>query len=106
MLLVNQMQPGERDQRVLDAVASVRPQAKIVQFLADTPSQSEDIIALLVDDDVVVSFELSRVDHSAPATEIEVEDVRTYARQVRGIHAKQLIKARAFAKAAVKRTSL
>lgn len=99
------MQLSERDQRVRDAVASVRPQAKIIQFPADTPSQLEDIIAVLVDDDVVISFELSRIDRSAPAAEVEVEDVRTYARHAKSTNAKQLVEARATARLELQRQS-
>ncbi len=103
--LIKSTQPSERDQRVVAAVASVCPQAQIVQFLADTPGQCEDFIAVLVDEGVVVGFELDRLDLLAPARDVTVSDVRTYARQARGIHAKELIKARAIAKEELKRRS-
>lgn len=103
--LLKSTPPSERDLRIVAAVASICPQAKIVQFLADTPGQYEDFITVLVDEDVVVGFQLDRIDLSAPARDLTVDDVRTYARQVKGIRAKELVKARLTAKKERERTS-
>lgn len=60
-----------RDARIYRAVRRIMDSGSVFYVLADTPGQREDYFSILVDDDVVVHFELDRNDPAALPTEVE-----------------------------------
>jgi hypothetical protein len=63
--------------RKYDALKSIAD-GSVFWVLSDTPSQFEDIVAILVDDRLVVSFELPREPEDAKPVEIEFQSLDDY----------------------------
>ncbi|MBL9098533.1 MAG: hypothetical protein JNK07_16505 [Alphaproteobacteria bacterium] len=76
--------------RIFEAVRAICPNGQVFHLLTHTIGQAEDVLAVLVDTDVVASFELNRLQPEASATEIEVRPVATYRKTVRGLKAREL----------------
>lgn len=66
--------------RIYNATKSIVGEGKVHFVLTDTPEQTTDVFRVLVDDKVVVAFELDRNDVEAVPTEIVVYRVDEYRR--------------------------
>ena len=74
-----QPESDARDAQIYRAVRRIIDGGSVFYVLADTPSQREDFLSVLVDDKTVVDFELARNDPEALPTDVKqysVEDWR------------------------------
>ena len=72
---------GDRARKLVAIVDQLLPGGSVYHVLADTPSQMEDVLAVLVDDRAVVAFELPRQAGASPC-EVEFYTVDEYRREV------------------------
>lgn len=63
----------ERSRRILRAARTIAGHGKVFHVLADTPEQFEDLLVLLVDEGLVIRFELPREGKT-----VWPRDVQTY----------------------------
>jgi hypothetical protein len=86
------LHPGSdaRADRILRAVATVHAGGSVFYQIADTPTQSVDVIRVLVDGVVVVGFELTRDDPRATPGAAMVVHVEEFAKGTRGMAAQRL----------------
>lgn len=89
--------------RILVAARSICPDGIVFQVVAFTTEQCEDVLRVLVDDRVVVGFELPRTDTSAPPRDIVSYSVVEYRRHLRGHAAKEFKVAVDFARSELAR---
>jgi len=85
-LLKGKLSPetNARHARIYRAVTSIVGCGSVYYVLTDTPEQFTDVFRVLVDDKVVVGFELERKNPDAPPTDIEQYSVEDYRKASRG----------------------
>lgn len=96
---------SERNARILAAAKHECPSGTIFQVVTDTSEQYEDVLRVLVDDQVVVGFELFRNDTTAAPQDVVVYGVVEYARHLKGRAAKDFRAAVDFARSELRRRS-
>jgi hypothetical protein len=69
---------GARDARIFRALRRIIDSGSVFHILWDTPGQREDYFSILVDDKVVIDFELDRHDPEALPTEAEQHSIEDY----------------------------
>lgn len=73
-----------RDARIYRAIRRIISEGSVFYVLADTPDQHEDAFNVLVDDKVVVGFELARSEPDALPTDVDQYSVKEYAASIDG----------------------
>jgi hypothetical protein len=73
-----------RAARIYRATKSIVDEGEVYFVLTDTPEQTSDIFRVLVDDRLVVAFELDRSDDAAVPTETKVYSVEEYRKAIGG----------------------
>jgi hypothetical protein len=73
-----------RHARIFRAVRSIMDVGSVYHVLTDTPEQMEDVFRILVDDTVVVGFELQRDSSDASPTEVQQYSVQDYRKAIGG----------------------
>jgi hypothetical protein len=67
-----------RDALIMRAVRSIIDMGSVYYVLTDTPEQTEDIFVVLVDDRLVVSFELERDNPDAEPSDVGQYTIEQY----------------------------
>lgn len=67
-----------RDARICRALRRITGEGSVFYVLADTPDQFEDAFYILVDDKMIVGFELARNDPEAQPTDIDQHSIEEY----------------------------
>jgi hypothetical protein len=73
---------GARSARIHSAVTSIAGSGSVFFVLTDTPEQTSDILRVLVDDRIIVAFELDRRDSEVPPREVRIYTVEEYRREL------------------------
>jgi hypothetical protein len=73
-----------RTDRIYRAVKSIVDYGNIYHVLTDTPEQNSDVFRILVDDQIVVGFELDRDNSEASPEEVQTFSVKEYMKATGG----------------------
>jgi hypothetical protein len=80
--LAHRVKPGSS---LHEALVKINPDATVFHVLTETPEQMEDSFAVLVDDRLVVAFDLRRSDPLQQPENVKNYHLQEYRRGLRGI---------------------
>ncbi len=69
---------NEQDARIVTALQQVHKEGRVFHILDHRPDQAEDVLSILVDDILVINFEISRSGLCPDLSEIEVLNIEQY----------------------------
>ncbi|WP_288085734.1 hypothetical protein [Shinella sp.] len=83
-LLEARIKPGSgaRADRIYRSVKGITDNGRVYHVLTDTPEQTFDTFRVLVDDQIIVSFELDRDSSEAIPREIQIYSIEDYRKAI------------------------
>jgi len=73
---------NDRDDRIYRSIKSIVDEGSIYYVLTDNPEQTSDIFRILIDNKIVIGFELDRNDPEAAPEEIQTYSVKDYRKAI------------------------